>query len=91
MPKVIVTCEVQDGEKWEINFRTHTDLFRTYTLQAPMHFAISANEVTLCMEPGDLEAFRRSMDSPATVEAMELDGVKRETVKMLVLDKELKL
>ncbi len=28
------------------------------------------------------------MDSPETAEAMALDGVKRETVKVFVLDKE---
>jgi hypothetical protein len=43
------------------------------------------------MEPADLDAFKRSMDSPATAEAMAFDGVKRDTVKMSVLDKEMKV
>jgi hypothetical protein len=91
MPKVILTCQVQDSGKWEKGFRTHGDLLRTYTLQAPVQYAISGNEVTICMEPADVDAFKRSMDSPATAEAMAFDGVKRDTVKMSVLDNEVKI
>jgi hypothetical protein len=43
------------------------------------------------MEPADLGGFKRAMDSPATAAAMAFDGVKRETVKMFVLDKEVKV
>ena len=90
MPKVIVTAQVQDPVKWEAGFRTHGDLFRTYT-RAPILFTIAGNEVTICMEPDNLDTFRRAMESQATVEAMISDGVKRETVKTFVLDREMKL
>jgi hypothetical protein len=90
MPRVILTCQVQDASKWEAGFRTHGDVFRTYTLQAPVQYTVSGNEVAICMEPKDLDAFKRSMDSAATAEAMAFDGVKHETVKMFVLDKEMK-
>ena len=90
MPKVIVTAEVEDAVKWEAGFRTHGDLFRTYT-HAPIHFTIAGNEVTICMEPEHLDTFRRIMESQATADAMASDGVKRETVKTFVLDKEMKL
>jgi hypothetical protein len=43
------------------------------------------------MEPESLDAFTRAMESQATVEAMAFDGVKRETVKTFVLDKEIVL
>jgi hypothetical protein len=33
----------------------------------------------------------KMMDSPATAEAMESDGILRDTVKVFVLDKELKV
>jgi hypothetical protein len=33
----------------------------------------------------------KMLDSPAMAEAMAFDGVKRETVKVFVLDKELKV
>jgi hypothetical protein len=91
MPKVIITTQVQDPVKWEAGFRTHGDLFRTYTIRAPIHFAIAGNEVTVCLEPENLDTFKRAMESQATTEAMAFDGVKRETVKTFVLDKEMKL
>jgi hypothetical protein len=34
---------------------------------------------------------KRAMESPATAKAMDFDGVERETVKMFVLDKEVKV
>jgi carotenoid cleavage dioxygenase-like enzyme len=91
MPKVVLTCQIQDPIKWEAGFRTHGDVFRTYNLQAPVNFSVTGNEVVLCMEPADLGAFKKAMESPATAEAMAFDGVKRETVKMFVLDKEVKV
>jgi hypothetical protein len=88
---VIVTAQVQDPVKWEAGFRTHGELFRKYTLHSPVHFTIAGNEVAICMEPENLSLFKQAMDSQATVEAMTFDGVKRETVKTFVLDKEMKL
>ncbi len=46
------------------------------------------NELTLYVEPDDVDKFFEIMESPATEEAMAYDGVKRETVKVFVLDKE---
>jgi hypothetical protein len=91
MPKVVLTCQVQDPIKWEVGFRTHGDLLRTYNLQAPVQFTVTGNEVAKCMEPADLAAYKKAMESPATAKAMDFDGVKRETVKMFVLDKEVKV
>jgi hypothetical protein len=31
MSKVVITAQVQDPVKWEAGFRTHRDVFRTYT------------------------------------------------------------
>jgi hypothetical protein len=64
---------------------------RTYNLQAPVQFTVTGNEVAICMEPADLGAYKRAMESPATAKAMDFDGVERETVKMFVLDKEVKV
>ncbi len=63
----------------------------TCTLRAPVHYTIAGNEVAVCMEPENLQSFKQAMESQATVEAMAFDGVKRETVKTFVLDKEMKL
>jgi hypothetical protein len=91
MPKIIITAQVQDPVKWEAGFRTHGDLFQTYTLHAPIQFTMTGNEVAICMEPENLDTFRRAMETPATADAMAFDGVKRETVKTFVLDKEMNL
>ncbi len=89
MPKVIVTSQVEDPAKWEEGFRTHGDLFRSQTVTKPINFAtIEGNEVAVCVESDDLKTFMDILDSPATTEAMESDGVKRDTVKVFVLDKE---
>ena len=92
MPKVVITAEVQDSVKWEKGFRTHADLFRSQTITKPISFAtIAGNQVALCVEPADLATFMKILDSPATAEAMAFDGVKRETVKVYVMDKEFKV
>ena len=90
MPKVIITAQVQDPVKWESGFRTHGDLFRTYT-HVPVNYTIAGNEVVICMQPENLDTFNKVMQSQATVDAMNQDGVKRDTVRIHVLDKELKL
>ncbi len=88
MAKVIITAQVEDAAKWEEGFRTHGDLLRSMT-STITYFTISKdNELTLYAEPNDVDKFLEVMDSPATEEAMAYDGVKRDTVKVLVLDKE---
>ena len=39
-------------------------------------------------EPDDVNKWLEILESPATEEAMNYDGVKRDTVKVFVLDKE---
>ncbi len=89
MPRVICTAQVEDAAKWEKGFRTHGDLFKSQTVNSPIHFNVSPqNEVVICFEPMDLDKYMEILDSRATEEAMEFDGVKRDTVKILPLDKE---
>lgn len=89
MPKVITTAQVENGAKWEDGFRTHADLFRKQTVNKPIHFSVSKqNEVVICFEPDNLDTFMKFLDSQDTKEAMKFDGVKRETVKFVVLDKD---
>ena len=89
MPKVVVTAQVEDPVKWEKGFRTHGDLFRSETVTKLISFGISeGNEIAVCFEPDDLEAFSKGMESAATADAMAVDGIKRETVKIYVIDKE---
>lgn len=89
MAKVIVTAQVQDAAKWEASFRTHHEIFRTYNLTAPVAYTVSGNEVAVCMETGNVDTFMQALSLPATTDAMASDGVKKETLKIHVLDKSL--
>jgi hypothetical protein len=44
----------------------------------------------VCGETADLDAYMKVFNSPETAEAMAFDGVKRATVNVFVLDKEVK-
>jgi hypothetical protein len=91
MAKVLVIAQVQDPVKWEAAFRTHGDLFRSMKVRDAMHYAIQGNEISVFSDTENLDAFLQVMNSQATADAMKIDGVNRETVKIVVLDKELKL
>ena len=92
MARVVVTAQVEDAVKWEKSFRTHGDLFRSQTVTKPINFAtIEGNMVAVCAEPDNLDTFMKILNSAATADAMAADGVKRETVKVFVLDKEFKV
>lgn len=89
MARVVVTGQVGDAAKWEEGFRTHGDLFRKMTVRKPIHFTATAqNEMILYIEPDDLDKYLEVLDSRATEEAMKFDGVKRDTVRIFVLDKQ---
>jgi len=91
MPTVVITAQVKDAAKWEASFRTHGDIFRSYSIRKPIRLTTSGNDVVICMEPEDIGAFTASLESPETIGAMEADGVMRETVKVSVLDREMAL
>ena len=92
MARVVVTAQVEDAVKWEKSFRTHADLFRSQTVAKPINFAtIEGNIVAVCLEPDNLDTFMKILTSSATADSMAADGVKRETVKVFVLDKEFKI
>ena len=89
MVRVVVTCQVEDSVKWESAFRTHGELFRSQTVTAPIGIAINdGNNVAVCFEPQDLGTFLEVMEAPESAEAMAADGVKVETLKVFVMDKE---
>lgn len=89
MPRVIVKARVKDAAKWEQGFRTHGGLFRSQTINKPIHFTVTNHNVLVALfEPDDLDKYMQILDSRETEEAMDSDGVERETVKMFVLDKE---
>ena len=92
MPRIIITAQVEDSADWETGFRTHGELFReVYTATAIQFSTTDENEVAILWEANDLDKFLEQLNSPETAEAMATDGVKRETVKTFVLDKEINL
>lgn len=90
MAKIIITAEVSDSADWEKGFRTHGGHFKDQTIHSIDFTATGDNEVAIVFECEDLEQCLKLMDSPVTEDAMKSDGVKRDTVKMFVLDKEVK-
>jgi hypothetical protein len=91
MPRVLITAEVNDLAKWEKGFRTHGELFKQMGVSSMEFGASKGNRVAVCGETTNLEAYMKVFTSPATAEAMAFDGVKRETVEMFILDKEVKV
>ncbi len=90
MPKVVVIGQVEDTTKWEAGFRTHGDHFKNNMgVTGPIGYVINdGNEVAVCFEPADATKFMGAMDTPENIAAMEQDGIKRETVKVYVMDRE---
>ena len=87
MPRVVITAQVEDTAKWEEGFRTHGGLLGTMA-QTSTYFSMNDNnEIVLYSRPSDLDKFMEVLESPETEEAMAVDGVKRDTVKVFVLDK----
>ena len=57
-----------------------------------MDFATGpGNRIAVAGDTNNLDAYMKVFDSPATAEAMAFDGVKRETVQLFVLNKEVKV
>lgn len=89
MPYIVITAQVEDAAKWEEGFRTHGALFREQTISKPIHFAHTGKNEVMCLFcPDDLDTYVRILDSNDTAEAMKFDGVKRDTVRTFILDKE---
>ncbi len=87
MAKIIVTAEVENATDWENGFRTHGDLFRDQSVHTIDFSVTSESEVGIVFECESAEKFLEFVDTPVTEEAMKFDGVKRDTVKIFVLDK----
>ena len=88
MAKIVLTAQVEDLGKWEEAFRKNGDLFRSQNLKSPILIGTNGgNEIALYQEV-DLETFQKVVESSETAEAMARDGVRRETVKVFVMDKD---
>jgi hypothetical protein len=86
MHRIVITAQVNDAAKWEEGFRTHGGLLGTMSQSRTYLSTNNANEIALYSEPKDLEKFMKVMESPENIEAMAIDGVKPDTVRMFVMD-----
>lgn len=92
MSTIIITAAVKDAAKWEAGFQTHIDYFKGLSISQPIRYSTNEdNEVAIYIRPDNLKTYLEGLDTQETAEAMAYDGVKRETVKIYVLDKELQL
>ena len=93
MARLVMVGEVEDAARWEERFRSHRDLFSRIYPELGMnaiHFATTEEDrFVLYSEVDDLDAYFASLDSDEIKAAMANDGVKRDTVQVLVLDKQL--
>jgi len=91
MAKILVVAKCKDQAQWEAGFRTHGEFFRTaYGISKPVSYGMGDdNCVGTCFETGDVAKFLSAIALPETAEAMEGDGLLRDTVRVFVLDKEL--
>jgi hypothetical protein len=89
MTMVILTADVEDGAVWEREYRTHADLFKAAGLRT-MHYSVTDDgRVVMCTDVDDVSAYMEFINSQSTRDAMKNDGVKRESVQVVVLDKRL--
>ena len=90
MTKIVLMAEVEDVGSWETGFRSHAGLFKKMGFASVYEYAIGDDStVAVCVDVADKAGFLTSLESPENVAAMESDGVKRDTVKVFVLDKAL--
>lgn len=86
--RVVVIARVADTTQWEQGFRTHGDLLSSMSM-SESHYAMNddSNRIAVYSEPESLDEFMTVMESQATADAMEFDGIDRDTVEVFVFDK----
>jgi hypothetical protein len=92
MARIVVTAQVKDVTAWEEGYRAHAPMLREkMRVGKPIQFTTNAetNEICISAEPDDLQYYLEMAQSPEIAEAMDKNGVLRETVKFYVLDKKL--
>ena len=92
MTRIVITAKVKDAVKWEAGYREHAPMLREKMgVAKPIHFStdLETNEICIQGEPDDLERYLELLQSPELAEAMEKNGVLRETVALYILDKQI--
>jgi hypothetical protein len=88
MTMVIVMADVEDGVTWERKYRSHSDLLKAGGVRT-VHYSVGGDgHVVICAEVDDVGAYMEFVNSKSTQDAMKNNGVKRETVEVVVLEKQ---
>jgi hypothetical protein len=84
MPTIMVFHEVDDVDHW-LSSPKREELFGPMGMTARTFIdPDKTNRVGLIVELPDLETFRRALESEQAAEAMKFDGVRPDTIVMLV-------
>jgi uncharacterized protein (DUF736 family) len=85
---VLITATVEDAAAWEASFRTHGELFASQGAISPILLGVAeGNVVAVYEKTADLQKLLANLESEDTSKAMKADGVKTDTVRIVVLDK----
>ena len=87
MSMVVVTAQVDDVAEWEEKFRTHGALFLKQPISRVDLGSTDEDYVACVFHADDLDTFFEVLGSPETAEAMEEDGVDKESVEVFVIDR----
>lgn len=88
MTMVILSADVEDSTTWEREYRTHGDLFKAAGIGSVQYNVSDDGHVVMCTDVDDVGAYMAFINSQSTQDAMKNDGVKRDTVSVIVLDKQ---
>jgi hypothetical protein len=84
MPTIMVFHEVDDVDHW-LSSPKREELFGPMGMTARTFIdPDKTNRVGLIVELPDLETFQRALESEEAAEAMKFDGVRPDTIVMLV-------
>lgn len=92
MTRIVATAQVKDVVKWEEGYRAHATMLREILgVTKTVHFTTNSETIEICInaEPDDLEHYLKMVQSPEVAEAMDKNGVLRDTIKFYILDKQL--
>ena len=87
MPRIVTTMHVDDLDSWLERVPSRGEVYRLLTGHPVEYGTTDQGEVILSFEVDDLEAFFTAIRSQAFMEVLAVDGVRRETAKIHVLDR----
>ena len=87
MPRIVTMMRVEDLDAWLERVPSRGEVYRLLTEHPVDYGTTDEGEIVLSFEVDDLEVFFRAIRSQAFMEALAVDGIRRETAKIHVLDR----